>query len=261
VEDLASRSGIGRPTLERLAWSACDGLVDGDRRVALWQLGVTAPGYGSGDGATQLSLPLDLPGAPSLEPLTGWPAMVADYASTGLTTGVHPMGLLRDDLEGRGAVHSADLRELRHGQRVRIGGVVVARQRPGTAKGVVFMLLEDEHGTINLVVPPETYERERLVVRSEPLVIAQGILERHPAAGGAINVLVRGIRALDAPDRPLAQIAELAGHITLQDFSPLDAEELARQDIAVGETGPPTGAAGFRAVAPPVQSFANGRRR
>jgi len=262
VEDLASRSGIGRPTLERLAWSgACDGLVDGDRRVALWQLGVTAPGYGSGDGATQLSLPLDLPGAPPLDPLIGWPAMVADYASTGLTTGVHPMGLLRDDLEGRGAVHSADLRELRHGQRVRIGGVVVARQRPGTAKGVVFMLLEDEHGTINLVVPPEVYERERLVVRSEPLVIAQGILERHPSAGGAINVLVRGIRALDAPDRPLAQIAELAGHITLQDFSPLDAEELARQDIAVGETGPPTGVAGFRAVAPPVQSFANGRRR
>ena len=184
VEDLASRSGIGRPTLERLAWSgACDGLVDGDRRVALWQLGVTAPGYGSGDGATQLSLPLDLPGAPSLEPLTGWPAMVADYATTGLTTGVHPMGLLRDDLEGRGAVHSADLRELRHGQRVRIGGVVVARQRPGTAKGVVFMLLEDEHGTINLVVPPETYERERLVVRSEPLVIAQG-MPRAPPGGG-----------------------------------------------------------------------------
>jgi error-prone DNA polymerase len=123
------------------------------------------------------------------------------------------------------------------------------------------MLLEDEHGTINLVVPPELYERERLVVRSEPLVIADGVLERHPAAGGGINVLVRGIRALDAPDRPLAQIAELAGHITLQDFSPLDAAELARQDIAVGETGPPTGAAGFRAVAPPVQSFASGRRR
>ncbi len=168
------------------------------------------------------------------------------------------MGLLRDELTGRGAAHSAGLRELRHGQRVRIGGVVVARQRPGTAKGVVFMLLEDEHGTINLVVPPEVYERHRLVVRSEPLVIAEGVLERHPAAGGAINVLVRRIQALDAPDRPLAQVAELAGHISLQDFSPMDAAELARQeDVAVGETG----AAGFRAVAPPVQSFAAGRRR
>jgi error-prone DNA polymerase len=253
VEDLASRSGVGRPTLERLAWSgACDGLVDGDRRVALWQLGVAAPGHSAGDESTQLALPLDLPGAPPLEPLTGWPAMVADYASTGLTTGTHPMGLLREELDARGAVHSGRLRELRHRDRVRIGGVVVARQRPGTAKGVVFMLLEDEHGTINLVVPPEVYERDRLIVRAEPLVIAEGLLERHPQAGGGINVLVRRIRALDAPDRPLAQIADLATHITLQDFSMLDDAELARQEQA---------AAGFRAVAPPVQSFASGRRR
>jgi error-prone DNA polymerase len=258
VEDLASRSGAGRPTLERLAWSgACDGLVDGDRRVALWQLGVSAPGYGMAEG-TQLSLPLDLPGAPALEPLTGWPAMVADYASTGLTTGTHPMGLLRAELEARGAAHSARLKEMRHGERVRIGGVVVARQRPGTAKGVVFMLLEDEHGTINLVVPPEIYERDRLIVRSEPLVIAEGGLERHPAAGGAINVLVRRIRPLDAPDRPLAQIAELAGHISLQDFSAVDAGELERlEQVAAGGVD----ASGFRAVAPPVQSFASGRRR
>jgi error-prone DNA polymerase len=166
------------------------------------------------------------------------------------------MGLLRHELEARGAVHSEALRALRHRDRVRIGGVVVARQRPGTAKGVVFMLLEDEHGTINLVVPPEVYERDRLVVRSEPLVMAEGVLERHPAAGGAINVLVRRIRALDAPDRPLAQIADLAGHITLQDFSPLDDAELERQQqVAAG------GVSGFRAVAPPVQSFASGRRR
>jgi error-prone DNA polymerase len=258
VEDLASRSGAGRPTLERLAWSgACDGLVDGDRRIALWQLGVTAPGYStSAQSGTQLSLPLDLPGAPKLEALTGWPAMVADYATTGLTTAAHPMGLMREELADRGAIHSADLRGLRHGQRVRIGGLVVARQRPGTAKGVVFMLLEDEHGTINLVVPPEVYERNRLVVRAEPLVLVEGVLERHPAAGGAINVLMRKVRALDAPDRPLAEVAELAGHITLQDFSPADAAELARLE---GEAA--AGGAGFRAVAPPVQSFASGRRR
>jgi error-prone DNA polymerase len=206
-----------------------------------------------------------LPGAPPLESLEGWPAMVADYASTGLTTGTHPMGLLRDELEAQGAVDSAALRILRHKDRVRIGGVVVARQRPGTAKGVVFMLLEDEHGTINLVVPPDIYERDRLVVRSEPLVIAEGILERHPAAGGAINVLVRRLRALDAPDRPLAQIAELSGHISLMDFSTADAWELellaeadAGRAAAAGGAG---GASGFRAVAPPVQSFASGRRR
>jgi error-prone DNA polymerase len=259
VEDLASRSGAGRPTLERLAWSgACDGLVDGDRRVALWQLGVTAPGHGAGDGATQLALPLDLPGAPRLEPLTGWPTMVADYATTGLTTGAHPMGLLREELADRGAVHSGDLRTLRHGRRVRIGGLVVARQRPGTAKGVAFLLMEDEHGTINLVVPPAVYERDRLVVRAEPLVMAEGVLERHPAAGGAINVVVRSLRSLDAPDRPLADIADLASHVSLHDFGIPDAAELAWSQEAAGGMA---AASGFRAVAPPIQSFAQGRRR
>ena len=73
---------------------------------------------------------------------------------------------------------------------MRIGGLVVARQRPGTAKGVCFLLLEDEDGTVNLIVPPPVYERDRLTVRTEPLVLAEGRLERHASAGGAINVLV-----------------------------------------------------------------------
>ena len=66
----------------------------------------------------------------------------------------------------------------------------MARQRPGTANGIVFVLLEDEYGTINLIVPAQVYERHRLTVRTEPLIIAEGKLERHPAADGAINVLV-----------------------------------------------------------------------
>ena len=68
--------------------------------------------------------------------------------------------------------------------------MVVARQRPGTASGVVFILLEDEFGTINLIVPPAIYERHRLLVRTEPLMLVEGKLERFAAAGGAINVLV-----------------------------------------------------------------------
>src|SRR5207247_11203477 len=82
---------------------------------------------------------------------------------------------------------------------VRVAGLVVARQRPGTASGIVFMLLEDETGTINLVVPPAVYERHRLTVRTEPLVLASGRLERHPAAGGAINVLVDTPAPIAAP--------------------------------------------------------------
>ena len=104
--------------------------------------------------------------------------MIADYATTGLTLGRHPMALLRPQLPA-GTVSCRDLETLAHESRVRIGGLVVARQRPGTAKGIVFLLIEDEFGTVNLIVPPPVYERHRLLVRSEPLVLADG------AAGAA----------------------------------------------------------------------------
>src|SRR3712207_2215685 len=110
------------------------------------------------------------------------------------------MALMRPALAKQGAVSSGGLERLRHHQRVKIGGLVVARQRPGTAKGVVFMLLEDEEGTINLIVPPKIYERDRLIVRSEPLVVAEGRVERFASAGGAINVLVDRVVSLEAPD-------------------------------------------------------------
>ncbi|MGZ4349520.1 MAG: OB-fold nucleic acid binding domain-containing protein, partial [Solirubrobacteraceae bacterium] len=161
-----------------------------------------------------------------------------------------------------------DLEQLEHGRRVRIGGLVVARQRPGTASGIVFLLLEDEYGTINLVVPPGIYERHRLVVRTEPLMLVSGKLEKLAAAGGAINVLVDWVGSIDAPDQMVAEI---------KDFSMLDeqvrrglAEQKAaaaagRAAPAAGASAAPTGAAGeaedFRAVAPPIMSFASGRRR
>ena len=120
---------------------------------------------------TQLTLPLELPAAPELRELEPWESMIADYATTGLTLGRHPMALLRASSPA-GTVSSRDLERLRHGTPVRIGGLVVARQRPGTAKGIVFLLIEDEFGTVNLIVPPPVYERHRLLVRSEPLLIA-----------------------------------------------------------------------------------------
>jgi error-prone DNA polymerase len=142
---------------------------------------------------------------------------------------------------------------------VRIGGLVVARQRPGTASGVVLILLEDEHGTINLIVPPPVYERHRLTVRTEPLMLVEGKLEKLPAAGGAINVLVDTVGSIDAPDRVLAEI---------KDFSMLDEQVrrgLAEQKAAAAGAGEGSTADGvvedFRAVAPPVMSFASGRRR
>jgi error-prone DNA polymerase len=196
---------------------------------------------------TQLALPLEVPAAPELRALEPWEAMVADYATTGLTLGAHPLALLRPHLAGRRhMVSSRDLETLGHDTHVAIGGLVVARQRPGTAKGIVFLLLEDEFGTINLIVPPDVYERRRLTVRSEPLVLAEGRLERLPIAAGAINILVRDIRALDAPSAAGAEVVELA--------------ERARAAAAAEPEAQPE-AADFRGVAPAVQSFAHGRRR
>jgi error-prone DNA polymerase len=259
LADLASRAGAGAPSLALLAWSgACDSLVEGDRRIALWQLGVATPGRDV-PGGTQLALPLDLPAPPALRTLSRWESMLADYASTGLTTHTHPMALLRARAPSD-AVRSQDLQTLPHASRVKVGGLVVARQRPGTANGIVFILLEDELGTINLIVPSQVYERYRLTVRTEPLVLAEGKLERLPAAGGAINVLVHRIEPFVAPDQILAEV---------KDFSMLD-EQVRRGRIEQrqGRTehdpardGEPAEAEDFRAVAPPVMSFASGRRR
>jgi error-prone DNA polymerase len=254
-----------------LAWSgACDSLVTGaapgsERRIALWQLGVATPGTRV-PGGVQLALPLDLPAPPELRALTQWESMLADYGTIGLTAHSHPIALLRDRLPAD-LVRSRELKELRHGTRLKVGGLVVARQRPGTANGIVFVLLEDEFGTINLIVPAPVYERHRLTVRTEPLMIAEGKLERLPAAGGAINILVDRVQPISAPDHLAAEI---------KDFSMLD-EQVRRgleeqrasrgpeeQRISrgpEGRTSRETDAEDFRAVAPPVMSFASGRRR
>jgi error-prone DNA polymerase len=297
LSDLASRAGAGAPSLELLAWSgACDSLVAGSRmtraspnqarqpddavapqssepaeragglaaaeretsarRIALWQLGVATPGRDV-PGGTQLALPLDLPAPPRLRSLSKWESMLADYSSTGLTTRSHPIALLRERMPA-GAVTSRELEVLPHASRVRVGGLVVARQRPGTANGIVFILLEDEHGTINLIVPAHVYERHRLIIRTEPLMLIEGKLEKLPAAGGAINVLVDRVGSIAAPDHVLAEV---------KDFSMLDEQvrrgraeqQAASRDVA--REGDASEAEDFRAVAPPVMSFASGRRR
>jgi error-prone DNA polymerase len=103
--------------------------------------------------------------------------MLADYRTTSLSVGVHPLELLRPHLPAQ-VLTSLDLEHLENRSPVTIAGLVVARQRPATANGVVFMLLEDEHGQMNLVIPPEVYERFRPLVRGEPLLLARGRFER-----------------------------------------------------------------------------------
>ncbi len=256
LADLAARVPAARASLEQLAWSgACDALVGPcpagrERRSALWALGIATPADRVPGGA-QLALALDpaTPEAiPPLRELSRWEALLADYATSGVTLHDHALAILRPRLEG--VATSAELERIPHGARVTVAGVVVARQRPETASGVVFMLLEDEHGAVNLIVPPALYERRRHIVRAEPLILADGRLERPPAGGGTINVLVSELRTLDAELEGIAAtpIARLPAR---EVHSPAEPAEPAEQRVA---------AAGFRAVAPAPQSFGRGRR-
>jgi error-prone DNA polymerase len=195
IAELASRSGAGVPSLERLAWAgALDGIPpesESERREALWRVGVTGAGRVAGN-STQLALPIEPPQPPELEPLGEWEELIADYRSTGLSVDKHPMRLLRPGLDPR-IVRTSDLDRLRHGSTVEVAGVVTARQRPETANGVTFVLLEDERGSVNLIVPPPVYERHRPLVRTAPLIRARGRLERRE---GTVNVVVSSLAAL-----------------------------------------------------------------
>ncbi len=133
-----------------------------------------------------------------LSPLGRWQRVVEDYRSTGINLGEHPMSLLRNGL-GKSVARSTDLKRIDDGATVEVAGMVVARQRPETAKGITFMLLEDERGTTNLIVPSAVYERRRTVVRAAPLIRARGRLERRD---GAINILVADLDALEWGERP-----------------------------------------------------------
>jgi error-prone DNA polymerase len=207
IAELASRCGAGLPSLERLAWAgALDGIPagsEGERREALWRVGVTAAGRLTGSG-TQLALPMEPPRPPELEPLGDWGKLIADYRSTGMSVAKHPLKLLRPGLDPKLA-RSSDLAAVDHGATVEIAGMVTARQRPETANGITFMLLEDERGSVNLIVPPPVYDRHRTLVRTAPLLRARGRLERRE---GTINVLVADLAPLERVQPPRPQPRE-----------------------------------------------------
>jgi error-prone DNA polymerase len=140
--------------------------------------------------------------------MDGWGKAMADYATTGVAIEGNPIGIVRHLLPPRTATAAA-LRDLRHRSKCTVAGLVVARQRPGTAGGIVFLLMEDETGTINAVIKPRVYEKNRLLLRSEPLLVVEGMLERPAAAGGGMSVLVESVR-------PLSQ--SLAGKTQVRDL-------------------------------------------
>jgi len=142
------------------------------RRDALWQV----------ERAVRSSGPLlenlPEPDAPSpLQPMNHEERLVADFRGTGLTVGRHPMAYRRDWLNAMGIRRASELRDIPNGKRLRIGGCVITRQRPGTAKGFVFVSLEDETGVANAIITPDLFHRNRLLLTSERFLAIEGILQ------------------------------------------------------------------------------------
>jgi error-prone DNA polymerase len=196
IVDLVQRAPVSRDELEAVVASgACDGFGEPRRRL-LWRLALVARSEnvpGTAGGERQLALPLGpTTEIPALPDQTEWEQMLADYRQTSLSVGVHPLELLRPHLPPR-TMSSVELADARSDSEVSVAGMAVARQRPSTANGVVFMLLEDEFGQMNLIVPPAVYDRYRPIVRGEPLLLARGTFERRDRNQ---NVLVRELETL-----------------------------------------------------------------
>jgi error-prone DNA polymerase len=117
----------------------------------------------------------------------------ADYDGTGLTMGPHPMAFVRRSLAARGVLRAIDLPRERAGRRVRVAGAVIVRQRPGTAKGFVFLSLEDETGMANAIITPQVFDKVRRSVLDEPYLLVEGVLQNQD---GAISIKADRIEGL-----------------------------------------------------------------
>jgi error-prone DNA polymerase len=185
LADLAQRAGLHRDELEKLSSvGACAGLGLG-RRESLWQVAALQGGLLANASST----------APSpLDEMTRFEATVADYRGTGITTGAHLMAHFRDRLRARGVSTAAELRGVRDGAWVRIAGAVIVRQRPGTAKGFLFITLEDETGTSNAIVVPDLFHRHRALVQTAGILLVEGPIQNQD---GVIHVRARRFERLD----------------------------------------------------------------
>ena len=171
VATLAARAGIDRRELGCLAAAGALAGLAGHRYRAAWEVAGVEPSW------PILSEPHVAEGIPMLRSPTEGEDIVADYAHTGLTLGRHPLALLRDRLAARGFAAASRLRELPHGAKVRTAGLVITRQRPGSAGGVTFVTLEDETGNVNLIVWRDVAERQRRALVGSRLMGVAGELQ------------------------------------------------------------------------------------
>jgi error-prone DNA polymerase len=217
IEDLVRRTGIRRDELTVLGEIGALNALGGDRRSALWQLERVVRPAGelfeeaeenensefriqNSENETMGRGPWAVGQTPvsPLAPMTASERLVADYAGTGLTIGPHPMTFRRRELSMRGVVRAIDLPRIRTGRRVRTAGMVITRQRPGTAKGFVFLTLEDETGIANIIIRPDLYDRERLTIVDAPFLLVEGILQNQEGVTSIRAEQTHRLEGLDA---------------------------------------------------------------
>ena len=207
IEDLVRRTGLRRDELMTLADIGALNAFTHERRSALWQVEravrpageMFEGGREEGEGGSELER-FDRPECPErserspLPPMNDDERLQADYAGTGLTIGPHPMALRREEMALRGVLRASDLPRARDGRRVRVAGMVITRQRPGTAKGFVFLTLEDETGVANVIVRPDLFDRERLAVVGQPFLLVEGVLQHQD---GVLSVRAERLRGIN----------------------------------------------------------------
>lgn len=171
LEDFALRTRLHHGALTRLAEAGALAAFRDDRRGALWHtLGLDREPH------TQLNVQTPEPDA-TLDPLSRAENIHWDYAYTSHSTRGHPIAPYRDLLEAQGLPDAAAIAAMKNGARTRYAGLVICRQRPGTASGVVFMTLEDETGLVNLVIWDKIYQRHRTLVKTESFIGVTGKLQ------------------------------------------------------------------------------------
>jgi error-prone DNA polymerase len=176
VQDLAERAALDRADLEALAAAGALASLSGNRHLAYWEVAGTERALPLAPRGKRTSDAEE--GTPLLTAPTDWQTVLADYHSTGLTLGPHPMLLLRDRLQRARFLRAADLQKTEHGSFVRVAGVVLMRQHPSTAKGVTFMTIEDETGSVNIIVWERISQEQRRPMLESRLLEVQGELQR-----------------------------------------------------------------------------------